>query len=108
MRQISFTTSLTNKFNLRLIQVFQYFNIFNIFLKHKVEKNNIVLDAFSYFSKSTLDFFDIKSVFESFYDSFIEVFAMNISISSHYTKIFIKILFNFKKVFIDVYQNDFY
>ena len=107
-RQISFTTSSTNKFNLCLIRIFQYFNIFNIFLKHKVKKNNIVFDAFLYLFKTTLDFFDIKNVLKSFYNFFIEIFALNISVSSHYRKIFMKNFFNFKQVFIDVYQNDFY
>ena len=107
-RQTSFTTSLTNKFNLRLIRVFQYFNTFNIFLKHKAGKNNIVPDAFSHLFRSTLNFFNIKNVFESFYGSFIEIFASNISISSQYTEIFIEIFFNFKQILIDTYQIDFY
>ena len=90
-RQISFTTNSTNKFNLCLIWIFQYFNIFNIFLKHKAERNNIIFDTFSCLFKSTLNLFDTKNVFESFYDFFIEAFALNISVSSQYTKTFIKI-----------------
>ena len=99
--QISFTTSLKNKFNLCLIWISQYFNTFNIFLKH----------SFWYiftFIQINIKFFWHKKCFEIILRFFYQNFALNISISSHYTEIFIKIFFNFKQIFIDVYQSEFY
>ena len=44
-RQISLTTSSTNKLNLRLIRAFQYLSIFDLSIRYKASKANIIPNA---------------------------------------------------------------
>ena len=49
-RQINLITSSINKLNLRLMRAFQYLLMFDLFVRHKINKANIVSDALSRFS----------------------------------------------------------
>ena len=47
LKQVSLTTSLTNKLNSRLIRTSQYLLLFDLLIKYKINKFNIILDALS-------------------------------------------------------------
>lgn len=48
-RQITLFTSFIDKFNLKFIRVFQYFFEYNFIIRHKIDKKNVIFDAFSRF-----------------------------------------------------------
>src|SRR5436190_18402435 len=73
IRQISLTTSFTDKLNFHLIQAAAYIQQFQLKIHHKSEKQNTVSDTFSRLShqkaeaeaneKSILDTLFIKSIY---------------------------------------------
>ena len=61
------------------IRISQYFFDFNLQMKHKVEKFNVIFDAFS---KLQIDVIIIKKidVFETLYEIFIQLYNDNLTI----------------------------
>ena len=53
-RQISFIISNIDKLNLRLMRAFQYLSMFDLFVRHKINKTNIVSDALSRLSRNSI------------------------------------------------------
>ena len=50
VKQITFTTSLTNKLNLRLIKAFDYVQRFNLKIRYKLKIQHVIFDVFSRFT----------------------------------------------------------
>ena len=53
-RQINFIISNINKFNLRLMRIFQYLSMFDLFMRYKINKANVVFNALSRLSRNLI------------------------------------------------------
>ena len=71
-QQTSFITFNTNKLNFRFIRASQYFFDFNLQIKHKVDKFNVISNAFFRFQTNVTTTKKID-VFETLYDSLIDL-----------------------------------
>ena len=110
-KQITFITFNTNKFNLRLVKASQYLFDFNIFVRHKIDKINIVFDAL-FRLQTNVFIIDKLSVLKSLYDHFIDLlnvdFITYISNLSIYHIILIEINDEFKQKFKQIFLIDKY
>ena len=79
-RQIILTIFNINKLNFRLIKIFQYLLSFNLIIRYKINKLNVISNAFSRLSKTNSDiilnvFFKMPGTsFDSSFENFFDVF----------------------------------
>ena len=110
-KQITFITFNTNKLNLRLVKASQYLFDFNIFVRHKIDKINIVFDALSRLQTNVV-IIDKLSILKSLYDHFIDLldvdFVTYTSNLSIYHIILIEMNDEFKQKLKQIYQIDEY
>ena len=110
-KQTTFITFNTNKLNLRLVRTSQYLFDFNIFVRHKIDKINIVFDALSRLQTNVV-IIDKLSILKSLYDHFIDLldvdFVTYTSNLSIYHIILIEMNDEFKQKLKQIYQIDEY
>ena len=110
-KQTTFITFNTNKLNLRFVKASQYLFDFNIFVRHKIDKINIVFDALSRLQTNVVTI-DKLSILKSLYDHFIDLldvdFVTYTSNLSIYHIILIEMNDEFKQKLKQIYQIDEY
>ena len=70
------TTFNINKFNFHLIKAFQYLSNFNLAIYYKIDKLNVILNAFSKLSKKDFDSF-FEEILNILYDHIVKIFDLN-------------------------------
>ena len=104
-RQISLIISNINKFNLRLMRVFQYLSMFVLFIRHKINKANVVSDALSrLFKNSIIITNDDSRVLKVLYEQALKIIKNDFSFKKEKTflqKLFIIYYITFVKMFDD-------
>ena len=82
-RQISLTTSSTDKLNLRLVRASQYLSMFDLFVRHKANKTNIVSNTLSRLQDSVSITINEPEVLEALYEQAVKVTASLMNIVTH-------------------------
>ena len=80
-RQITLITFNTNKLNLRFVRTSQYLFNFNFFIRHKIDKFNVIFDAL-FKLQADITFIKKIDVLKSLYDSSIELCEDDLTIKS--------------------------
>ena len=80
-RQTTFITFNTNKLNLRLVRTSQYLFNFNFFIRHKIDKFNVIFDAL-FKLQVDVTFIEKIDVLKSLYDFSIELCQDDLIIKS--------------------------
>ena len=107
-RQIIFIIFSSDKLNLRLIRISQYLFDFNLFIRHKIDKINVVSDALS---KLQTNVFIIEKidVLKFFYEHALESSSVDLIIETflfYHHVTFVKMSNDFKRRLKQVYLND--
>ena len=107
-RQITLITFNNDKLNFRLIKASQYLFDFNLFIRHKIDKTNIIFDVFfklqvdaSIFEKIEI----LKSFYEHSLKSIHDDLIVETSILYHHVNL-IEMSNDFKRRLKQVYKND--
>ena len=107
-RQIIFIIFSSDKLNLRLVKVSQYLFDFNLFIKHKVDKINVVSDALSRLQTNVfiIEKIDVlKFLYEHALESSSIDLIVETSLFYHHVT-FVKMSNDFKRRLKQVYLND--
>ena len=107
-RQITLIIFNNDKLNLRLIKASQYLFEFNLFIRHKVDKTNVIFDVFFKFQTdaSISEKIEIlKSFYEHSLKSIHENLTVETSILYHHVSL-IEMFDDFKQRLKQVYKND--
>ena len=82
-RQISLTTSSTDKLNLRLVRASQYLSMFDLFVRHKANKTNIVSNTLSRLQGSISIAINEFEILKALYEQVVKVTAPSMNIAAY-------------------------
>ena len=107
-RQITLITFNSNKLNLRLIKTSKYLFNLNLFIRHKIDKTNVMFDVFFRFQVDA-SIIEKIDVLKSFYDHFLKSMQRNLiskTLLLYHHVTLIEMSNDFKRRFKQIYQND--